>query len=112
MKIIGQRLREERTRLEFSQHALANLCGVAENAQGNYELGKRRPTAVYLSLASGAGIDIVFVLTGTRAPINLGAGDEEEINLLCNLRDMPVDSSSLIQHLLNSLATLTAAAPR
>ncbi|WP_150805588.1 helix-turn-helix domain-containing protein [Pseudomonas fluorescens] len=112
MKIIGQRLREERKRLEFSQHALANLCDVAENAQGNYENGKRRPTATYLSLASGAGIDVVFVLTGTRAPIYLDAGHEEEINLLCNLRDMPVDSSSLIRHLLSSLATLTAAAPR
>lgn len=63
---IGPRLRQERTRLKLSQSALGAIGGVETNAQGNYESGARSPKADYLLRISGAGIDINYVLTGSR----------------------------------------------
>lgn len=63
---IGPRLREERTRLKLSQSALGAIGGVETNAQGNYENGTRSPKADYLLRITGAGVDINYVLTGTR----------------------------------------------
>ncbi|MFJ3470670.1 helix-turn-helix domain-containing protein [Pseudomonas sp. NPDC090203] len=64
---IGPRLREERTRLKLSQSALGTLGGVETNAQGNYESGARSPKADYLLRIAEAGVDIYYVLTGTRS---------------------------------------------
>lgn len=66
MKGIGQRLRQERTRLKLSQSALGAVGGVETNAQGNYESGARYPKADYLLRVAGAGVDLDFVLTGSR----------------------------------------------
>lgn len=63
---IGPRLREERTRLKLSQSALGSIGGVETNAQGNYESGARSPKADYLLRITDAGVDINYVLTGTR----------------------------------------------
>jgi transcriptional regulator with XRE-family HTH domain len=64
MTRIGQRLRQERTRLGLSQSALGAIGGVETNAQGNYESGARFPKADYLLRVSGAGVDVNFVITG------------------------------------------------
>lgn len=69
---IGQRLRQERQRLKLSQSAMGTLGGVETNAQGNYESGARFPKADYLLRLIEAGLDITFVMTGTRSP-NIGA---------------------------------------
>ncbi|WP_110947524.1 helix-turn-helix domain-containing protein [Pseudomonas bohemica] len=63
---IGPRLREERTRLKLSQSALGAVGGVETNAQGNYESGARSPKTDYLLRILGAGVDINYVLTGSR----------------------------------------------
>jgi transcriptional regulator with XRE-family HTH domain len=63
---IGPRLREERARLKLSQSALGTLGGVETNAQGNYESGARSPKADYLLRIAESGVDIYYVLTGTR----------------------------------------------
>lgn len=67
---IGPRLREERTRLKLSQSAMGAIGGVETNAQGNYENGSRSPKADYLLRITGAGVDINYVLTGTRQKEN------------------------------------------
>ena len=63
---IGPRLREERMRLKLSQSALGAIGGVETNAQGNYENGARSPKADYLLRITGAGVDINYVLTGSK----------------------------------------------
>lgn len=68
MSGIGQRLRQERQRLKLSQSAMGTLGGVETNAQGNYESGARFPKADYLLRLIDAGLDITFVMTGTRLP--------------------------------------------
>lgn len=61
------RLREERKRLSLTQADMAAAGGVKPNAQVHYESGDRVPSADYLQRLEGAGIDVLYVLTGRRA---------------------------------------------
>jgi transcriptional regulator with XRE-family HTH domain len=67
MKEITDRLREERVRLGLTQQALATAGGVLVNAQGTYERGARVPNANYLANVAKAGVDVLYVITGTRS---------------------------------------------
>jgi transcriptional regulator with XRE-family HTH domain len=66
MSEMGDRLRQERKRLGWSQNEMGALGGVAANAQGNYESGERVPRADYLAALANAGVDVLYVLTGRR----------------------------------------------
>ncbi|MGV6393298.1 helix-turn-helix domain-containing protein [Pseudomonas caspiana] len=68
MSTIGIRLRQERVRVGLTQRELGLLGGVAANTQGFYEKDKRSPRADYLSRILSAGVDVVYVLTGTPVP--------------------------------------------
>ena len=46
---IGERLKEERERLGFSQTEFAAVAGASKNSQYNYEKGERSPDAAYLA---------------------------------------------------------------
>jgi len=63
----GERLKEERKRLNLAQVALAEIGGVQRLAQANYENGKRMPDAGYLAAVARAGVDVQYVITGQRA---------------------------------------------
>lgn len=65
-KQIGSRLREERRRLGLNQTQVAGIAGVSLTSQSHYESATHRPDSAYLSQVAGAGIDILYVLTGTR----------------------------------------------
>mgnify|MGYP000888430742 CR=1 FL=1 len=61
---IGERLREERSRLGLSQAQLGEIGGVQKQAQLKYEKGDRQPDALYLEAVAAAGVDVLYVLTG------------------------------------------------
>jgi transcriptional regulator with XRE-family HTH domain len=61
-------LQEERKRCGLSQAAFGDVGGVQKRAQINYENGERSPDADYLSRIAGFGVDVLYVLTGRRAP--------------------------------------------
>ena len=61
---LGERLRAERRRLNFSQSQFATICGVSTPLQRNYESGKRSPDAFYLEALSVLGIDVHWLVTG------------------------------------------------
>ncbi len=63
---IGARLREERSRLGLDQVQFAQSGGVKVVAQSNYENDKRSPDAQYLASVAALGVDVHYVLTGTR----------------------------------------------
>lgn len=63
---VGDRLRDERVRLNLNQEDLAVAGGVNRNTQGSYERGARHPDTAYLSAVERLGVDIAFVLTGRR----------------------------------------------
>ena len=53
----------------LTQERFAVLGGVLKRAQLNYEKGERQPDSEYLSSIAAAGADVLYILTGTRAPV-------------------------------------------
>jgi len=87
MNTIGERLREERERLDFNQSAFGAIGGVAKRAQIHYEQGERSPDANYLAAVAKVGVDIRYVVTGDRkgpTPVKL---TEEEAAMLAYWRE-------------------------
>lgn len=64
---IGQRLKEERERIGYSQEKLGAIGGVQKRAQINYETGERQPDAAYLRGVAQIGVDVQYVLVGVRS---------------------------------------------
>jgi transcriptional regulator with XRE-family HTH domain len=63
---IGARLREERKRLGLSQTEFGAAVGVAMKSQLNYEAGDRSPDGVYFAASAALGVDVLYVITGSR----------------------------------------------
>lgn len=70
MANVGLRLREERERLKQTQEDFAIACGVRRRAQVTYESGERSPDARYLEAASKIGVDIAYVIYGSKTTFN------------------------------------------
>lgn len=70
MNCLGSRLKIERKRLGLTQAKLGEIGGVAANAQGHYEKGKRIPKADYLQKIGAVGIDTKYVLLGMPSPVD------------------------------------------
>lgn len=60
-------MRDERVRLGLSQSELAAVGGVSKMTQLNYEKDVRSPDADYLGAVAAKGIDVLYVVTGTRS---------------------------------------------
>ena len=60
------RIKEERTRLGFSQADISNLCGVSREMWGKYERGLSVPGGEVLFSFAVNGADIQYILTGNR----------------------------------------------
>ena len=69
---IGERLKAERQRLGMPPAEFGALCGVSRTTQFNYEGGGRVPDAAYLQKACKAGVDVQYVITGSKS----GGGDD------------------------------------
>lgn len=63
---IGERLKEERSRLGLSQTDLGAAGGVGKTTQINYEKGAGSPDAKYLAAVEPLGVDVLYVVTGVR----------------------------------------------
>lgn len=77
MSTFEERLIEERKRVALSQSAFGEAGGVQKRAQINYENGERRPDAAYLERLAAIGVDVLYVLTGRRAPAGNGYATAE-----------------------------------
>lgn len=93
----GERLEAERTRLGLSQTALAEVCGVGKRSQQNYESDERVPDAAYLAALAEAGGDVLYVLTGSRAPGQLALDAAERVLVDSYRRCNAQAQSNLIQ---------------
>lgn len=78
----GERLKEERKRLDLTQQALAEACGVSKRQQLYYE-ADQWPGGAYLAAAAAVGIDVNYVLTGKRT----GQMDPQDALLLAAFRN-------------------------
>ena len=81
---IGARLMEERNRLGMNQTDFAARGGVGKATQINYEKGERSPDADYLGAVAKVGVDVLYVVTGTRS--SSASLSEAESELLTRLR--------------------------
>jgi len=78
---ISERLKDERKRLGLTQTDLATVGGVQISAQSNYEKGSRKPDSDYLQAVAAHGVDVLYVLTGTRQ----------------SMSELPVDLATLVR---------------
>ncbi|WP_227510923.1 XRE family transcriptional regulator [Acinetobacter bereziniae] len=70
---IGQRLREERERLGFTQPSFAEIAGTTKKSQIDYEKDLTQPKANYLASIAEAGADINYIITGERVKKSLNS---------------------------------------
>lgn len=103
---IGQRLREERERLGYSQEAFAALASASRPTQFNYESGKRAPDSIYLSAIAAAGADVLYILTGSRS--GAPALNPRQRALLDNYDNTSEEGKKVIE----GTASLAAKSPR
>ena len=66
---IGERIKEERQRLELSQEAFAKVGGASKRSQIDWEQNKYRPDADVLASWAAAGADVFYIIMGTRASL-------------------------------------------
>jgi len=86
---IGDRLKEERSRLGLSQTDLGASGGVGKTTQINYEKGAGSPDAKYLAAVASLGIDILYVVTGIATPRVVEKYTAAEDQLVNQYRALP-----------------------
>lgn len=84
---IGERLREERERLDFAQPAFAALASTTKKSQIDYEKDLTQPKAGYLAAIARVGADVQYIVTGVRSA---GALTHDEAELLDYFRRAPI----------------------
>lgn len=105
---LGDRLREERVRLDMTQQAFADACGINKRGQVRYEGDEQVSGGGYLAAAAELGIDVNYVLTGRRQ----GELDMEEARLLAAYRIASDEAKRIVLAALGAGDRAVAAAPR
>lgn len=105
---IGDRLKEERERLGFSQTDFAALAGASKNSQYNYEKGDRSPDAEYLAAIAAHGVDVQFVVTGERVAPALDRITATEAVMLARFRAMTDLDRATLERMSEALAAYAA----
>lgn len=68
----SERLKEERERLGYSQTEFAGIVGATRKTLFNWESGSGGPNAEALSAWAKVGLDVLYVVTGSRAITSYG----------------------------------------
>ena len=106
---LGDRLREERERLGYTQPAFADVVGAKKHAQINWEKGAAFPNAAALEAWSKVGLDVLYVVTGQRtggasAPPPPRAVSEGDRILLDNFHAAPAQVQAGVKTALGAFA--------
>lgn len=96
------RLRSERERLGYKLNEFAEMMGITRQTQAKYEKLTRSPDSDYLEKASEHGIDVFYLITGTRltsqpgisALLNSGKTIDEIVSELLPLLAEPGSDSA------------------
>lgn len=84
---IGERIREERTRLGLTQQEVADFVEITRQTQAKYEKGDRSPDALYLEKIIDLGFNSYYILTGNLfyiEPSHLEDDDEQQEDGKCS----------------------------
>ena len=104
----GERLREERVRLGYTQGDFAQLGGVNRNTQGSYEKGERNPDSAYLVGVAAMGADVVYVLFGERTTPPLAGLSRVEEKLVEQFRALPEPDQAAFHRILGAMWEMSA----
>jgi len=105
---IGRRIREERERLGLTLPVFGRAGGVKPRAQSYYEKSERTPDAAYLAAIAGAGVDVLYVLTGVRLP---EIWRDQVARVLRTTAEVEPQGGRLTELALQGVANLVAEAP-
>lgn len=75
---LGERIKQERERLDYSQTAFAALAGASKHSQINWEKGTSAPNADVLISWKASGADIRFITEGEYTYAETGARLRQE----------------------------------
>lgn len=104
---VGLRLKEERKRLGLTQEAMGVACGVTKRTQIFYEMDSVGASAAYLTAAYELGVDVVYLLTGTRERLS-----KSDTDLLNAWRNASASARSAVMAALCGVTPTATAAPR
>lgn len=99
----GDRLKEERSRFGLTQQEFADLTNVSKTTQFNYEKGIRSPDAEYLAILPAIGVDVLYILTGTRTIKPIADLTRTEEVVLDNYRSLPEGDQAAVRRLTDAL---------
>lgn len=106
--MIGERLKSERMRLGAVQDGFAQTAGVSRRTVLAWEKGEQTPSAEFLAKLAVAGVDVLYVVTGTRSSLQmqfLGAQlTDEEAEMLTVFRSAPAEFRRSLSHIAAGLA--------
>ena len=102
----GERLKEERVRLGYSQTDFAAVGGVAKTSQFNYEKGDRSPDTAYLAAVAAVGLDVLYVVTGERTPQPADSLSAEEAEFLHHYRQIPAADRAGLNRIAAAMAAM------
>lgn len=97
----GERLASERRRLGKTQSEFAALVGTDSQKQSLYETSKRELRGDYLSAIAAVGVDVLFVLTGSRQ--TGGMLDPAEAEVLESFRALPFNGQCALRYVAGSM---------
>lgn len=109
---VGERLREERERLGLNQTDFGVSAGVSRGTQKAYELESSSPDIRYLSGLQALGVDVHYVLTGSRVDTDLAKLSEVETVVLGHMRDMSDSDRATLAHLAFAMAKVSVQEPK
>ncbi|PLY57532.1 hypothetical protein HBH1_04226 [Herbaspirillum sp. BH-1] len=105
LTILGDRLAKERSRCGHTQKSVADELAITARTQIKYEIGETAPDAYYLHGLVAIGIDVTYVLTGTRGVLPTA----QESELISCYRSVDAPTRSLLVQLLQGMARMSMA---
>ncbi|WP_167595196.1 helix-turn-helix domain-containing protein [Collimonas pratensis] len=105
----GDRLREERDRLGFTQQEMAERMGVRREMSSKYERAQAVPGGDALSAFAAVGGDVQYVLTGQRSNSAMSPDEKE---LLAGYRSLDIRGKANMLGMLDVVGETQNAAQR
>lgn len=96
-ELIGERIKEERFRLDMPQLAFAEACNVSRGALLKWEKGEATPNAGVLALMAGLGVDVLYVVTGQKGSASESTLAPAERELLQAWRSSSVEGRTALE---------------
>jgi transcriptional regulator with XRE-family HTH domain len=102
---IGERLKEERSRLGLSQTDLGAAGGVGKTTQINYEKGTGTPDAKYLAAVEVLGVDVLYVVTGQRSSLGEQQLSNDDFEIVMHIRNLNDEDKGAVMRLLRAFTS-------